>query len=78
MFHGGNQSSETIVPELLSLRQAAELCAVSDRTLWTWATSGISPAFVRIGKGTVRYSRPAYLEWINSGCKPIQGGGEHV
>ena len=69
--------SELTPPELLTLKQAAELCAVSDRTLWTWATSGISPAPVKIGKGTVRYSRPAYLEWIKNGCKPVQGGGEH-
>ena len=69
-------TAETIVPELLTLKQAAELCAVSDRTLWAWATSGISPAAVRIGKGTVRYSRPDYLGWIKNRCKPIQGGGD--
>jgi len=77
MFHGGNQSADAVTPELLTLKQAAELCAVSDRTFWTWATSGITPAPFRIGKGTVRYSRSAYLEWIKNGCKPIQGGGEH-
>jgi predicted DNA-binding transcriptional regulator AlpA len=67
-------AAETIVSELLTLRQAAELCGVSDRTLWGWATSGISPAPVRIGRGTVRYSRPEYLAWIAGGCKPMQGG----
>ncbi len=75
---GEKQTGETVAPELLTLRQAAELCAVSDRTLWTWATTGISPAPIKIGKGTVRYSRPAYLEWIKNGCKPIQGGGDHA
>ena len=50
---GEKQTGETVVAELLTLRQAAELCAVSDRTLWTWATTGISPAPIKIGKGTV-------------------------
>jgi len=66
--------SETIAPELLTLRQAAELCAVSDRTLWGWATEGVSPAPLKIGKGTVRYSRPEYLAWIAGGCKPLNAG----
>jgi predicted DNA-binding transcriptional regulator AlpA len=78
MIDGRNQPADAVAPELLTLRQAAELCAVSDRTLSTWATSGISPAPVRIGKGTVRYSRPAYLAWIAAGCKPIPGGGDHA
>ena len=58
-------------PELLTLRQAAELCGVSERTLWGWAQSGVSPASLRISKGTVRYSRQQYLAWISGGCKPI-------
>ncbi len=66
--------TETAGAELLTLREAAELCGVSDRTLWGWATSGISPAALKIGKGVVRYSKPAYQEWIAGGCKPIQGG----
>ncbi len=60
--------------ELLALKEAAELCGVSDRTLWTWANSGISPAPLKIGKGTVRYSRSAYVAWIAAGC-PRTGGG---
>ncbi len=65
---------ETVAPELLTLRLAAELCGVSQRTLWTWARSGASPAPLHIHKGTCRYSRAAYLAWIAGGCKPIQGG----
>jgi predicted DNA-binding transcriptional regulator AlpA len=67
-------ATETILPELLTLRQAADLCAVSERTLWTWARSGASPAPLKIHKGIVRYSRAAYVAWIAGGCKPIQGG----
>jgi predicted DNA-binding transcriptional regulator AlpA len=61
-------------PELLTLREAAVLCNVSQRTLWGWATSGISPAPLKIGKGTVRYSHRAYEQWITSGCPRIDGG----
>ena len=41
--------------------------------LWNWANWGISPAPLKIGKGTVRYSRPQYLTWIAGGCKPLNG-----
>jgi excisionase family DNA binding protein len=62
-------SSTTETPaELLTLKEAAKLCNVSDRTLWQWAVDGISPAALRIGKGTVRYSRAAYIDWISRGC----------
>jgi predicted DNA-binding transcriptional regulator AlpA len=63
--------------ELLTLRDAARLCGVSARTLWGWAESGISPPPLRIGKGTVRYSRRAYAEWIAVGCPPCNGGHGH-
>jgi len=71
---GENQSTNAVSPELLTLRQTAELCGVSERTLWSWARDGIAPAPLKIGKGTVRYSRAAYLEWVNNGCRPVDGG----
>jgi predicted DNA-binding transcriptional regulator AlpA len=64
----------TTLAELMTLRQAAELCSVSDRTLWGWARDGIAPAPLKIGRGTVRYSKPDYLAWIAAGCRPIRGG----
>ncbi len=63
IMHGGKQAVDAVVPVLLKLKETAALCSVSDRTLWSWATSGIIPAPVRIGKSTVRYFRPAYLAW---------------
>ena len=62
---------ETMMPELLTLKQAADLCGVSERTLWDWARTDIAPAPLKIGKGIVRYARAAYLAWINDGCQPI-------
>lgn len=71
-------SSSTSTPEtdseLLTLRRLAKLCQVSERTAWQWAHDGSAPPPLKIGKGTVRYSRSAYVEWIKNGCKPIQGG----
>jgi predicted DNA-binding transcriptional regulator AlpA len=64
---------DTIV-ELLTLREMAALCGVSQRTAWGWATAGISPPPLKIGKGTVRYSRRAYEEWVAAGCPRIDGG----
>ena len=74
-MHGGNQPLDCIAPELLTLKQAAELCGVSERTLWTWARSGAAPKPLKIHRGTVRYSRPAYLAWIAAGCPRVEGQG---
>ena len=67
-------TAETIVPEALTLLELSKLLMVSERTAWQWARDGIAPEPLKIGKGTVRYSRAAYIEWIRSGCKPIRGG----
>ena len=76
-MHGGNQPLDCITPELLTLKQAAELCGVSERTLWTWARSGAAPSPLKIHRGTVRYSRPAYLAWIAAGCPRVDEGQGH-
>jgi predicted DNA-binding transcriptional regulator AlpA len=68
---------ETTAPEAMTLRQTAALCAVSERTLWGWANTGISPAPLKIGKGTVRYSRAAYVAWIAAGCPRVDRGPNH-
>lgn len=68
------QSSFPETAELLTLPQVAKLCNVSQRTLWGWAVAGISPAPLKIGKGTVRYSRRAYERWVAAGCHPVIGG----
>jgi excisionase family DNA binding protein len=60
----------TIVPKLLTTREAAELLNCGERTLWRWSRSGIAPAPVRIG-GTVRYRRDDLLAWIADGCPRV-------
>lgn len=62
--------------ELLTLPETAKLCSASPRTVWGWAESGVSPPPLKIGKGTVRYSRRAYQEWVAAGC-PACDGGRH-
>jgi predicted DNA-binding transcriptional regulator AlpA len=69
-------TAANITPELLTIRQAAKLCGVGERTLWSWSRSGLSPRPLQIGHGArpaVRFSRQTLLEWIASGCRPIDG-----
>lgn len=71
---GSNAGS--IVPELLTTRQAAELISVGERTWWRWSRSGLAPRPVKIGigkKAAVRYRRSELLAWISGGCKPVDG-----
>ncbi|MCE5268286.1 MAG: helix-turn-helix domain-containing protein [Planctomycetaceae bacterium] len=67
-------SSNAAPAELLTLKELAALCQVSQRTAWQWATDGTAPPPLKIGKGTVRYSRRAYERWIATGCPRIDGG----
>ena len=65
-----------ITPELLTTKQAAELCGCGERTLWSWSRSGIAPAPVKIGVGlrpAVRFKRAELLQWIQDGCPRIDG-----
>jgi predicted DNA-binding transcriptional regulator AlpA len=67
----------TVSSELLTLREVAKLQMVSERTAWQWAHDGTAPPPLRIGRGTVRYSRRAYEEWVAAGCPRIDGGPAH-
>jgi predicted DNA-binding transcriptional regulator AlpA len=72
-----NNTPETDA-ELLTLKQLATLLSVSERTAWAWANNGTAPPALRIGRGVVRYSRRAYVDWIAAGCPCINilAGGE--
>jgi excisionase family DNA binding protein len=63
----------TIIPELLTTRQAAALVNCGERTLWRWSRSGVAPAPVKIGGSAVRYRRDEYLAWIAQGCPRVDG-----
>ena len=63
-----------ILPELLTTKQAAELCGIGERTLWSWSRSGLAPRPLQIGLGVrpaVRFSRQSLLAWIKAGCQPV-------
>ena len=62
---------ETILPELLTTREAAKLLGIGERTSWRHSRSGAAPAPVAIG-GAVRYRRSEILEWIRGGCLPVE------
>ncbi len=74
-MNGGNQSSETIVPVLLTTREAARLLGIGERTLWRHSRDGVAPAPRKIG-GTVRYSRSEVLDWIARGCPRVHDRAE--
>jgi predicted DNA-binding transcriptional regulator AlpA len=68
---------ETIVPELLTTAQAAQLCGIGERSLYRHSRSGAAPAPVKIGgSGTVRYRRSELLAWIAAGCPRCNGKPE--
>jgi len=72
----GCNAPAAIVPELLTTKQAAELCGVGERTYWAWSRSGLAPPPVYIGLGTrpaCRHRRSGILAWIKGGCKPVDG-----
>lgn len=66
-----------ITPELLTTRQAAELCGVGERTYWAWSRSRLAPKPVCIGHGTrpaCRYRRSEIMDWIADGCPRTDKG----
>jgi excisionase family DNA binding protein len=58
-----NESQATLTP-LLTVREAADVLRVSERTLWTLTHSGELPA-VRVGR-SVRYDQSDITSWIES------------
>jgi excisionase family DNA binding protein len=62
---------QSVSPELLTTKQAAELLGLGERTLWRYSNSDRAPAPVRIG-ATVRYRRAELMEWIAAGCPAIK------
>jgi excisionase family DNA binding protein len=61
---------DTIIPELLTTAEAAQLLNIGERTLWRHSHSGVAPAPVAIG-GTCRYRRAEIMAWIAAGCTRI-------
>jgi predicted DNA-binding transcriptional regulator AlpA len=67
----------TIVPELLTTGEAAQLLGIGERTLWRHSRSGIAPRPVKLGSGPkacVRFRRAELFDWISRGCPPVDGG----
>jgi excisionase family DNA binding protein len=57
------RSEPTIEPMLLTVRQAAKVLSISERTLWTLTKTGAIPA-VRFGGRNVRYDPADLRRWI--------------
>ena len=58
------KSEETIEPMLLTVRRAAKVLALSERTLWSLTQAGQIPA-VRFGR-SVRYDPADLRRWIEA------------
>ena len=79
--HALTPAPASITPELLTLRQTSQLCGVSERTLFHWARSGISPPPIKFGhnkQSLVRYSRTEYETWLRGGCQPVNKAGTNL
>lgn len=66
------EAPPSVVPELLTTKQAAELLSVGERTLWRHSRHGIAPKPVRVG-GAVRYRRSELMAWVDAGCPRVDG-----
>ena len=51
---------------LLRQREAAALCALSERTMERLRTSGLGPRFTRLGRKAIRYRLADLETWIAS------------
>lgn len=51
--------------ELLTEKQAAELMALSVKTLQGWRFTGKGPRFIKVGTKSVRYQVADILGWID-------------
>jgi predicted DNA-binding transcriptional regulator AlpA len=54
-----------VKPEMLSLREVAQLLGIGLRSLGRNVNEGLFPPPVRLGRRTLRYSRRAVLAWID-------------
>ena len=56
--------------QLLTIRQSAERCAISTRTLYKMISCGrFGPNLVRLGR-SVRVRESELAAWIQAGCPP--------
>ena len=70
---------ENIIPELMTLDQAAALCNVSPRTLWGWARDGSAPPPVKIGKGKWERTKTRITTKDDQGRRELTAEGrEHL
>ena len=58
------------MPVMLKVREVAELCGVSTRTITRMVDAGKMPSPVRLG-GAVRWNREELEAWIASGCRDV-------
>ncbi|MDY0171078.1 MAG: helix-turn-helix domain-containing protein [Thermoguttaceae bacterium] len=68
-------NTPTILPELLTLPQAAEYLNLGQRTLARWSSEGKAPAPLKLTPGrcgALRYRRADLAAWIAAGCPDLR------
>ena len=63
----GKQPMQTAAnrPEMLTLQEVADLLGIGLRSLNRNVQTGLFPPPIRLGRRTLRYSRRAWLAWID-------------
>jgi predicted DNA-binding transcriptional regulator AlpA len=67
--NGAAPNAAEHLPLLLTARQAAELCGVSEATWWRLHAAAKCPAPVKIG-GSTRWRVAELRAWTEAGCPP--------
>ncbi|MCA9109371.1 MAG: helix-turn-helix domain-containing protein [Planctomycetaceae bacterium] len=68
----------TVTPELLNVRQVAEILGCSARHVYRLSDAGKMPAPVRLGT-LIRWRRAEVLSWLEDGCpvvRHVKGRGQ--
>lgn len=70
-------NSPSVIPELLTAPQAAELLSIGQRTIARWSAEGRAPSPLKLTpgrRGALRYRRADLMAWIDAGCPDLRGG----
>jgi predicted DNA-binding transcriptional regulator AlpA len=60
-------------PVYLTQTEVAQLLQVSTKTLEKWRVTGAGPAFVRLGRRCVRYTRESIEAWVGDEMRSTAG-----
>lgn len=71
-------STPTVIPELLTLPQAAVYLNIGQRTLARWSAEGKAPRPLKLTpgrRGALRYRRADLADWVSRGAPDLREEG---